>query len=71
MFVGFADDTEYLIPAGTELFRMTLLIPEDAPSGTVYRLIDLTEGDAAYKAVSREYPSGIPGPYYIGSVYVE
>ena len=71
MFIGFAADTEYLIPAGTELFRMTLLIPEDAPSGAVYRLIDLTEGVDAYKAVSREYPSEIPGSYYIGSVYVE
>ena len=43
----------------------------DAPSGAVYRLIDLTEGVDAYKAVSREYPSEIPGSYYIGSVYVE
>ena len=66
--ISFASMTEHELSEGTELFNMTLQIPADAPSGTVYQLEDPT---GTYKAVSREYPTGIPGMYYIGNIYVE
>lgn len=66
--ISFASMTEHELAEGTELFNMTLQIPADAPSGTVYQLEDPT---GTYKAVSREYPTGIPGMYYIGNIYVE
>ena len=67
---AFMSSSDLSIPAGTELFVLTLHIPEDAAPGTVYQLEPMREEDQQ-KVISSEYPDGMPGEFYIGNIFVE
>ena len=70
--VTWMNGKDVLIPAGTDIVLVTLHIPEDTPSGTVYQLYNPEKQEIdILKVVSVEYPDRVPGSYYIGNIFVE
>lgn len=67
-----ASSAPYTMPAGTELLRLELKIPEDVPAGTVYELDD-SIGDQI-QSIARSDSSGLLGGddyIHIGKIYIE
>lgn len=67
-----ASSAPYTMPAGTELLRLELKIPENVPAGTVYELDD-SIGDQK-QSIAQSDPSELfvgDDYIYIGKIYIE
>ncbi len=65
-YITGAQDNDVVFPAGTELIRLDLHIPEDTPVGTKFEILELLS-----KFVCESAENGIKLETYYGNIYVE